>query len=127
MSSAEKTTGENELLSFQLVATNTYFRQPKKRRYTWKSPGDRYRNQLNYILTRTRYRNSVNNSLSYPGADICSDHNLVVITVDDIRLKKTQKRKKKRNSTCKSLNKIQIHSRITSRRNWNPCIRKRPE
>ena len=47
----------------QSVATKTCFRQPKIYR---KSPGDRYRNQLDYILTRTRYRNSVNNSLSYP-------------------------------------------------------------
>ena len=99
----EKMKGENDLLI-----------------YVRRSPGDRYRNQLDYILTRTRYRNSVNNSLSYPGADIGSDHNLVIMTVDDIRLKKIKGRKKKKNSTCKSLKKIQIHSNITSRRNWIP-------
>ena len=87
----------------QLVATNTCFQQPKRRRYTWKSPGDRYRNQLDYILTRTRYRNSVNNSLSYPGADIGSDHNLVVMTVDDIRLKKIKRGKKKRKLNLQKL------------------------
>ena len=32
--------------------------------------------------------NSANISLGYPGADIGSDHNLVIMTVDDIRLKK---------------------------------------
>ena len=39
--------------------------------------------------------NSVNNSLSYPGADKGSDHNLVIMTVDDIRLKKIKGGKKK--------------------------------
>ena len=86
-----------------MVATNTCFQQPKRRRYTWKSPGDRYRNQLDYILTRTRYRNSVNNSLSYPGADIGSDHNLVIMTVDDIRLKKIKRGKKKRKLNLQKL------------------------
>ena len=87
----------------QLVATNTCFQQPKIRIYTWKIPGDRHRKQLDYILTRTRYRNSVNNSLSYPGADIGSDHNLVIMTVDDIRLKKIKGRKKKRKLNLQKL------------------------
>src|SRR3989442_322314 len=42
----------------QLV-TNTWFQQEKRRRYTWKSPGDKTRYQLDYILVRQRYRNGV--------------------------------------------------------------------
>ena len=42
-----------------MVATNTWFRHEKRRRYTWKKPGDTGRFQLDYILVRQRYRNSV--------------------------------------------------------------------
>ena len=70
----------------KLVATNTWFRQHKRRRYTWTRPdGDWY--QLDYILVRLRYRNSVKNSHSYPGADINSDHKLVAMRAC-VRLKK---------------------------------------
>ena len=74
----------------KLMITNTWFEHCKRRRYTWKKPGDTGRYQLDYILVRQRYGNSVNNSRSYPGADIDSDHNLVMVNVR-IRLKKLQK------------------------------------
>src|SRR5207248_3547742 len=57
---------------------------------TWKKPGDSARYQLDYILVRQRYRNSVKDSRSYPGADIDSDHNLVMAKIA-VRLKKKVK------------------------------------
>ena len=36
--------------SQNLVITNTWFEQEKRRRYTWKSPGDLKRYQIYYIL-----------------------------------------------------------------------------
>ena len=42
-----------------LIVTNTWFRKPKRRLYTWKVPGDRSRHQLDYILVKHRFRNSV--------------------------------------------------------------------
>ena len=65
----------------RLVATNTWFQQEKRRRYTWKAPGDRERYQLDYIMVRQRYRNSVKNSRTLPGADADTDHNMVAMTV----------------------------------------------
>ena len=44
-------------------------------------------NQINYIMINTRFRNSVKQTKTYPGADIGSDHNPVVATVK-INLKK---------------------------------------
>ena len=64
----------------KLIVTNTWFQQGKRRRYTWKAPGDRARYQLDYIMVRERYRNSVKNSRALPGADVDSDHNLVAMT-----------------------------------------------
>ena len=67
-----------------LILTNTWFQNEKRRRYTWKNPGDTERYQIDYILINQRYRNSVKNSKSYPGADIDSDHNLVMMKMNII-------------------------------------------
>jgi len=64
-----------------LIVTNTWFRKPKRRLYTWKAPGDRSRHQLAYILVKHRFRNTVKNVQTLPGADIDSDHNLLVAKV----------------------------------------------
>jgi len=70
-----------------MIVTNTWFEQERRRRYTWKKPGDECRYQIDYILVRQRYRNSVKSSQSYPGADADSDHNLVAMRVN-LKLKK---------------------------------------
>jgi len=43
----------------QLMITNTWFQQEKRRTYTWKAPGDGARYQLDYIMARQRYRHIV--------------------------------------------------------------------
>ena len=57
--------------------TNTLFNQPLRRRYTWISPGDRVRNQIDYILIDKRWKTAVLNSKTYPGTDCDTDHILV--------------------------------------------------
>src|SRR4030088_1912942 len=74
----------------KMVVTNTLFKKEKRRRYTWIRPGDSGRYQLDYILVRQRFRNSVKNAKSYPGADVYSDHNLVMMNVE-VKLKKVKK------------------------------------
>ncbi|XP_049765311.1 uncharacterized protein LOC126094789 isoform X1 [Schistocerca cancellata] len=64
---------------FQLVIANTLFKNHKRRRYTWKRPGDTGRFQLDYIMIRQRFRNQILDCKAYPGADIDSDHNIVVM------------------------------------------------
>jgi len=76
-----------------LVVTNTWFKHEKRRRYTWKKPGDTGRYQLDYILVKQRYRNSVKNSRAYPGPDVNSDHNLVMSNIR-MKLKKIKKRER---------------------------------
>ncbi|PNF20185.1 hypothetical protein B7P43_G16811 [Cryptotermes secundus] len=61
-----------------LIVTNTWFKKPKIRLYTWKAPGDWRRHQPDYILVKHRFRNSVKNVKTLPGADIDSDDNLLV-------------------------------------------------
>ena len=60
-----------------LMAANTWFKHHKRRIYTWTSPGNRSRHQLDYILVGKRYRNGVIDCRARPGADCNSDHNLV--------------------------------------------------
>ena len=50
----------------KFMVINTWFEQENRRRYTWKQPGDTNRYQLDYILVRQRYRNSVKKSCSFP-------------------------------------------------------------
>ena len=59
-------------------------------------PGDNARYQLDYILTKQRYRNSVKNAKTLPGADADTDHNLVAITVH-LQLKFIGRKRKKVN------------------------------
>jgi len=63
----------------ELIVTNTWFKKPKRRLYTWKEPGDWSRHQLEYIPVKHRFRNSVKDVQTLPGADIDSDHNLLVV------------------------------------------------
>lgn len=78
----------------QLYIANTWFCQDRRRRYTWTKPGNTGRYQIDYILTKTRFWNSVSNAKSYPGADADSDHNPVVATVR-VKLKKFNKKGKR--------------------------------
>jgi endonuclease/exonuclease/phosphatase family metal-dependent hydrolase len=64
-----------------LVIKNKWLKMPKRRLYTWKSPGDRSQHQLDYVLLKQRFRNSVKDVQTLPGADIDSDHNLLVTKI----------------------------------------------
>jgi hypothetical protein len=64
-----------------LVITNKWFKKPERRLYTCKSPEDRSRHQLDYVLVKQRIRNSVKDVQTLPGANIDCDHNLLVATI----------------------------------------------
>ena len=66
---------------------NRWFQQPLHRLYTWKSPGDISRNQIDYIMINQRFKNCEKQARTYPGADITSDHNPVAFKFK-VKLKK---------------------------------------
>jgi len=74
------------------VIMNTWFQHHQRHLYTWKSPGDGVRNQIDYITINKRFRNAVTQVKSYPGADCGSDHNPIVATLR-VKLRKLQKQK----------------------------------
>ena len=94
------------------------------------NPGDRQRFQIDYILVKQRYRNSVKSSWSYPGADVNSDHNLVAMKVN-VKLKKIERRTRQKKWDMDQLRtkeiqfrtgieeSIQEGSGMTVERRWN--------
>src|SRR5215471_400986 len=88
----------------KLIISNTWYKQPYRRRYTWKQPGDRARYQIDYILVKQRYRNSVKCAKSLPGADCNSDHNMVRINMA-VKLKRMHIAKKQKKWDLSNLKK----------------------
>ncbi|XP_047502947.1 craniofacial development protein 2-like [Penaeus chinensis] len=95
----------------KLSITNTLFKNNDRRRYTWKAPGDIRRLQLDYIIVRQRYKTSVKNSCSYPGADV-----ELILKWDREQLK-TEKAEEYVNATYNELAK-NTESAITVNNGW---------
>ena len=67
-----------------MMITNTLFQQPPRRTYTGKSPGDQYRNQIDYILVDKAWQSTVPNAHSRPRTDGDTDH---ILLTANMRLK----------------------------------------
>ena len=64
-------------IEYQLVITKTVFNHHKRRLYTWTSLDGQTRNQIDYILIKQRWRTSLMDSKTLPGADFDADHELL--------------------------------------------------
>jgi hypothetical protein len=76
-----------------LVLANTLHDHKPSRRATWHAPNGIVRNQIDYILISKRVASGVitNKTRTFPGADIGSDHDLVMMSMK-LKLKKQQKK-----------------------------------
>ena len=72
------------------VIANTLYQQHKRRLYTWTSPDDQHRNQIDYILCSQRWRSSIQSAKTRPGADCGSNHKLLIAKFR-LKLKKVGK------------------------------------
>lgn len=101
----------------RMVLTNTFFKLPKRRLYTWRSPRDKsgniVRNQIDFIMINQRYKNAVKSAKTYPGAYIGSDHNMLVDEIH-IKWKKLVRPNNQTQLDVKKLNDISI-KRVVSR------------
>ncbi|RUS89973.1 hypothetical protein EGW08_002240 [Elysia chlorotica] len=104
-----------------LMIANTFFQKPLRKLYTWKNPGDWRRNQIDYILVRKRFRNSIKTCQTYPGADINSDHNPVTAKIK-MKLKKIKTQK-----YTPDLDIIQLKSSQTMQENYRVAVANRYE
>ena len=73
-----------------LVMANALFQQYKRPLYTWTSPDDQYRNQVNYIIHSQRCRSSIQSAKTRLGADCGSDHEHLIAKFR-LKLKKVGK------------------------------------
>ena len=64
-----------------MKAVNTFGPHKPSTRWTWHSPGGDYHNQIDYIMVKRRFQSSgkIAKTRSFPGADIGSDHELVMM------------------------------------------------
>jgi len=80
---------EDFCLEHELALANTMFKQHSRRLYIWTSPDGNTRNQTDYISIAQRWKTSLMNCRTYPGADCDTNHQLFVATLK-IRLAKRQ-------------------------------------
>ena len=75
-----------------LKLANTFGPHKASRRCTWHSPNGKHHNPIDYIMIKRRFQTNVNiaKTRSFPGADIGSDHDLVMMTFK-LHLKKVSK------------------------------------
>ena len=73
-----------------LVIANTLFQQHKRRLYTWTSPDDQHRYQIDCILCNQRWRSSIQSPKTRLGADCGSDRELLIAKFR-LKLKKVEK------------------------------------
>ena len=73
--------------------SNTWFRHHPRHRWEWSSLLDQFRNQIDKVTITRRFRNSITQIKTHPGADCDSGY---VPIVADIRVKLKKLRRRKR-------------------------------
>ena len=76
--------------SNNLNIANTIFEHHPRHLYTWTSPDKKTRNQIDYITIDQKWKSTLKNAKTRPGADCNTDHQLLVIEMQ-VRLKKLNK------------------------------------
>ena len=67
-----------------LILTNTLFCHHRRNRYTWISPDNNTRNQIDYIAVNKQWASSILDAKSRPGADCYTDH---ILTSAKLKIK----------------------------------------
>lgn len=81
--------------SKELRIMSTYFPHKNIHKRTWTSPDQQIHNQIDHILIDLRHRNIIQDVRNYRGAEIGSDHYLVMVKVRErIALKRKEKKEK---------------------------------
>ena len=99
-------------LNNDLFIGGTFFQHKTIHKYTWTSPDGRTCNQIDHLLFSRKWRKSLLDVRGYRGADIQSDHNLMVAKIH-LKLKVTQKNNKP--TTHKPLNVEKLNDKETAR------------
>ena len=93
------------------TVTNTWYKNHSRRKWTWKSPGDRHRNLIDFILIQSRFRNAIQSAKPMPGADCGSDHVPVICTFN----LKLQAQKKSKQQPCYNYKQLKTDKELKDR------------
>ena len=75
---------------FSLTIANTRFQKAQQKLWTWESPNG-HKTQIDYILVRSKWKNSVRNAQAFSSfSSISSDHRVVSCTIS-LSLRKSKK------------------------------------
>ncbi|KAK9753812.1 hypothetical protein QE152_g1781 [Popillia japonica] len=85
----------NFAIEMKMKIMSTHF--PRKEIYkgTWTIPGRKETNQIDHVLVPERYAHSIKNVRTYRGADVDSDHFLVVVKIKELAAERKQRKTKK--------------------------------
>ncbi|XP_066288323.1 craniofacial development protein 2-like [Branchiostoma lanceolatum] len=93
--SAEANDNGQRMLEFcqrnNLQITNTYFKQKRIHKATWKSPDGKTENEIDYVCVNKRWATWIHDTRVQRGADIGSDHHMLLSKIK-IKLKKRAKK-----------------------------------
>ena len=64
-----------------LLIASTVFPHKDIHKYTWTSPNSKFKNQIDHITINNKFRRSMTDTRTYRGADMGSDHNLVLAKI----------------------------------------------
>jgi endonuclease/exonuclease/phosphatase family metal-dependent hydrolase len=67
--------------NYHLLIANTVFRHKRRHLQTWISPDGKTRNQIDHILIRKRWQNSLIDARSFWGTDAITDHALLSVKI----------------------------------------------
>ena len=67
---------------FELIVTNTIFKQKDERKTTWMHPRSRHWHMIDFIITRGRDKMDIHSTRSMRGANCCTDHQMPRSKVD---------------------------------------------
>ncbi|CAH2235409.1 jg13268 [Pararge aegeria aegeria] len=100
-----------------LVISNSFFQNHPRRLYTWISPDGNYRNQIDYVLVRSRWKTCIRNTHTLPGADCGSDHQLLMAKIQ-LRLRAARKLDQQRRIEVKD----NVQFMAALKQNWDKWV-----
>ena len=78
-------------LNNNLAIASTMFPHKEVHKYTWTSPDGQHQNQIDHVVVRSPFKRSVQDTKTYRGADVGSDHKLIITKVK-LTLSSTRKK-----------------------------------
>ena len=100
----------NFCAQFDLIITNTYFKQPERNYYTWKHPRSKDYHLLDYVIIRREHRTDIMNTKAMRGPECDTDHYLVSAK---FQFQIAQKKRKKATTLRGKLNVKSLKNPIT--------------